>query len=250
MSSGLITGKIEAVGQGKGRLHDLFADNNDHKFIGRGNVHHMKPKTFAMGIALLLVFASVVVYYVDSYHPLNLKISTFNGSPGYFQENFSVNTPHGDALYTIVRDSNSTNMSVGSYASSYGNLSTFMMLYVYKLRQNPQNPYSGISFYLKNATMVITHYGSPANSLPLTIGRISQTQKIEIYDFQNPLTVIKSKAFITIILRPSPKFLTQFEKENVTVSLNMGLSKIAEIGLIPVSAGNMNITYTAHFSMS
>lgn len=210
----------------------------------------MKSRTFAVGIALLVIFASAMVYYAESSHPLNLKLSSFSGPVGYNQENFTVDTSHGSASYIMIKDSNSTSISVGSYESGFGNLTSLMILYIYKTSQNVKNPYTDVSFQISNASMAMKDGNNTTENIPVTIGRVGQNQVIKNYDFQNPLTVVKSKSFITLIVRPAPAYISPFRHEAVGFNLSLTLSKIAEIGLLPVSSGNQGVNYSLNFTIT
>lgn len=209
----------------------------------------MKSKSFAFGIAVLVVLASVLVYYSLSFHPENLGVTDAHNFSGYSAEKYLVNANGNNASYMIFRSSNNSTISLKSYESGYSNLSTFMILYLYKLNQTTTSPYTGISFHIDNASMYFTANNGTRKNIPVTIGRVGQSQSIQKFDFLRTLTIVKSANFLTMILRPNPGYLAFPSHGKVDFVLSLHISKIDEIGFVPFSAGNMNLHYGVNLTL-
>lgn len=209
----------------------------------------MKSRSFAVGVAILIIIASVLVYYAYSFHPVDLSVSRDSGITGYFPEKFKLSTDGGNASYIVFRDSNNTVIHVQSYSAGYANLSTFMILYVYKLNQTVKGPYSSISFQVESFSMSVS-YGNRTISIPTTTGIVGQSQAIKAGDFYRSVTVVQSKGFLTIVVRPNPQYLAQVPTGKAAFNLQMNLLKIPIIGYMPVPAGNMSFDYRSNLTFT
>lgn len=209
----------------------------------------MKTRTFAVGIAILVVLASFMVYYATSAHPENIGISNVPDITGYAPDNFTISTHGSTASYIMFRDSNTTKINVNAYGESFANLSTFMILYLYKKGQNLSNPYTSLSFQINGASMYIAGNNSTRENIPVSMGKVGQYQQISNYDFYRTLTIVKSQKFLTMILRPSPLYFYAWEKQDVRFTLKLNITKVAGIGLMPFDEGNQQIVYSVNLKL-